>query len=65
MKLTKDQFLDQFTVQFLASWCAKEYNDACLNGTQKRLDTPPVEDARFLAEQAWKHYTYIFNLDNT
>lgn len=60
MKLTQEQFIDNFVVTFLATWCANEYNDSCMNGQQERLNRPPVEDARFLAQKAWEHYQEIF-----
>lgn len=61
MHLTQQQFIDQFIVHFLATWCANEYDDACMNGEHERLNKPPVEDAKFLAEKAWKHYQEIFS----
>lgn len=61
MKLTKEQFVDQFVVNFISTWCANEYDDACMNSQHERLNTPPVEDASFLAEKAWEHYHNIFS----
>lgn len=54
MKLTKQQFVDQFVCNFLAVWCANNYADMCALGKHEVLENPPVEDAKFLAEAAWE-----------
>jgi hypothetical protein len=50
------EFKRMFAAQFLASWVATNYNDYCARGLQDHLETPPVEDAVFLADKAWDHY---------
>jgi len=47
------KFKQQFAIQFLASWTAVHYNDYCARGLEL---APPVEDAEFLADQAWEHW---------
>jgi len=57
LKLQDEQeFKANFVTTFLATWCANNYDDACMMGEHERLNTPPVEDAEFLAAEAWKHY---------
>lgn len=51
--MKKSKFISLFIIQFLASWMANNYSDFCARGLQKELETPPVEDAMFLAEKAW------------
>jgi len=51
--MDQDQFIEQYVTTFLATWTAKEYDSACANGQQKRLQKPPVEDAIYLARHAW------------
>jgi hypothetical protein len=41
-------------VIFLATWAATNYTDYCMNSQQEQLSNPPVEDAVFLADEAWK-----------
>jgi len=47
-------FKMQFIASFLASWCVNNYDDYCARDLQDRLGKPPVEDATYLAEEAWK-----------
>jgi hypothetical protein len=49
-------FKKTFAVQFLASYAATHYNDACARGDQEKLQRLPVEDAEFLAKAAWDHW---------
>jgi hypothetical protein len=49
-------FRRQFVTQFLASYCAANFNDYCARGMQDLLETPPVEDADYLSFAAWKHW---------
>lgn len=48
------EFKKKFVIDFLATWVANNYNDACQRGDHKRLENPPVEDAKELADSAWK-----------
>lgn len=51
--LSKQDFIEQFVVQFLASYTATIYEDCCMRGQHAKLRKPPVEDAIHLAEEAW------------
>ncbi len=51
--MNKELFIQRFIANFLASYCANEYADACSRGQHERLSNPPVEDAEGLAESAW------------
>lgn len=55
----KRDFKRQFVVQFLACYCASNFRDMCSSGRQSVLEKPPVEDAEFLAETAWRHWNDI------
>jgi hypothetical protein len=52
-------FKRQFVVQFLAAWTASNFNGYCARGMQESLCRPPVEDAVFLANAAWKQWAMI------
>lgn len=52
--MNKRQFKTIFVANFLSTWCANNYDEFCSTGKHKQLNHPPVEDAEFLAEQAWK-----------
>lgn len=52
-------FRRQFAVQFLASWAAMHYTEYCAKGMQETLETPPVEDAEYLAQKAWEQWCSI------
>jgi hypothetical protein len=49
-------FKAQFISTFLASWCAKHYDEARANNELYTLEQPPVEHAEVLAETAWSHF---------
>jgi hypothetical protein len=50
-------FKQQFINTFIASWVAENYDDACLYGEHERIEHPPVEDAKTLANDAWKEWS--------
>jgi hypothetical protein len=52
--VTEEEFKEQFKVTFLATWAATNYNEYCMNSMQEALSNPPIEDAIFLADEAWK-----------
>lgn len=52
-------FKQNFAINFLASYAANHYVDACQRGDQETLSRLPVEDAEFLAEAAWNHWQKI------
>ena len=54
--MDEEEFKDLFVVQFLASWAANNYDDACRRGEHKKLERMPVEDAEYLADKAWERY---------
>ena len=47
-------FKAHFVPTFLASYCATNYADFCARGLHAELEHPPVEDAVFLANEAWE-----------
>lgn len=55
--MTKPEFIDQYVVTFFATWAANRYDHACSCGQHETLEKPPVEDAIYLAEAVWEHYT--------
>lgn len=50
----KADFIQNFSVSFLAAWTAKHYDECCFDDTHAKLESPPVEDAILLAENAFK-----------
>jgi hypothetical protein len=52
-------FKEQYIVTFLATWAATHYDAYCAAGKQEDLADPPIEDARFLADQTWNHMETI------
>ncbi len=50
--MDKQQFVDLFKVQFLASYAALKYDENCMRGWDNA--SHPVEDAEVLAEQVWE-----------
>ena len=52
----EEAFKRSFAVHFLATYVAINYDKWCSEGSQELLAQPPVEDADFLAEKAWKHW---------
>jgi hypothetical protein len=60
--IKEDKFKENFISTFLATWTANNYDNYCIQGKQEDLEHPPVEDAIFLAESAWKKYKEISNI---
>jgi len=56
---TEKEFKANFVSTFLATWVANHYDRACAEGRHDTLEKPPVEDAEFLADKAWRHYEEI------
>jgi len=54
-------FRRQFVTQFLASYCAANFNDFCARGLQGNLEHLPVEDADYLSLTAWRHWCATMN----
>lgn len=54
--MIKEHFIAQYVINFMASWSASRYDDACLSGNQESLEQQPIEDAIYLAEIAWTKY---------
>jgi hypothetical protein len=52
--MNEEQFKAHYIATFLASWAVMEYDGACSTGQHALLNNPPVEDAVFLADKAWK-----------
>jgi len=57
--MEKQEFIDNYIVTFLATWTANNYQSACSSGELYRLNSPPVEDANFLADKAWIKWSDI------
>ena len=53
---SETRFKEWFVANFLSTWCANKMDEYCLFGQQKALNHPPVEDAEFLADEAWKDW---------
>lgn len=51
--MDKRAFKAQFIATFLGAWVAKHYDEACAYGQHAKLESPPADDAEFLAEAAW------------
>jgi len=51
--MNEKEFKNSFVSTFLATWSANNFEKCCSTGTQERLSNPPVEDAFFLADEAW------------
>lgn len=54
--MNEQDFTNIFIATFLTTWCATNYEDYCIRGKQEDLGKPPVEDAVFLAAEAWHEY---------
>lgn len=54
--MNEKEFKDHFAATFLATWVAVNYDHACAYGQHERLDHPPAEDAKFLADKAWEEW---------
>ncbi len=52
--MNEEIFKTQFIASFLAAWVAQHYDMACACGEHDKLSNPPVEDAEFLAGEAWQ-----------
>ena len=61
IKLKEEEFKKQFTTNFVSTWVANNYDDACMRGQHNRLREPPFEDAFHLADEAWEHYMELFD----
>ena len=49
-----NEFSKMFVVNFISTWAANEYADACARAEHERLENPPIEDAVDLAQSAWR-----------
>jgi hypothetical protein len=54
--MDEKSFKANFITTFLATWVANNYDECCMRGQHERLSDPPVEDAEFLANEAWNRY---------
>lgn len=55
--MDRDKFIQQYIVQFMASYAAVHYDDAIFCGKHERLaDVRLVEEAETLAEMAYEAY---------
>lgn len=53
--MDKEKFIQQYIVQFMASYAAVNFAEACCRGESDFLHKI-VEDAQSLAEDAWEEY---------
>lgn len=51
MTLTKQDFIERYVTTFLATYTATTYDANCMRGKPAQH---PVEDAFFLAREAWE-----------
>lgn len=51
-RVRETEFKATYIATFLASYMAGRYDDDCMNGTHGTRQ--PVEDANFLANEAWE-----------
>lgn len=58
-KKDEEKFKKDFATQFMATWTANNYNDYCSRGAWTELGKPPIEDAEFLADSAWRNMVSI------
>ena len=55
-KMDKQTFVNNYISTFLATWTANHYEEYIMNNKHGDLGKPPVEDAMFLANEAWDKY---------
>ena len=58
-QMDKKTFLNNYISTFLATWTANHYEEYIMNNKHEDLGKPPVEDAIFLANEAWKKYQLV------
>ena len=62
---TRKEFIDDFVVVFCATWAANNQGDYCARGRQEEMEKFPVmEDAIFLADQAYMVYSKAYENSN-
>ena len=54
--MEKKQFVNNFISTFCAAWCANNWEECCMEDNHDKLLHPPVEEAVYLAAQAWEEY---------
>ena len=55
--MSKEQFVEQYIVQFMATHAALNYDKACFRGEHETLTCAGMfEEAQTLAEQAWVRF---------
>lgn len=54
--MTREQYIDNFVVNFVSVWTAINYNEFCAQGKHEALENPPFEDAVFLAQKTWDKF---------
>jgi hypothetical protein len=52
--MSKEQFIELYIIQFMASWAAVNYSDCCMRGKYNELACGTmIVEARFLAEKTF------------
>ena len=54
--ILKSEWISQFATQFLASYAANIYDEACIRNQHQHLYDLPVEDAFSIAEKMWDKF---------
>jgi hypothetical protein len=54
--MNENEFKAQYALVFCATYTANRYEEYCSHGKQKDLDYQPMDDALYLADEAWRQY---------
>lgn len=54
--MTREEYIERFTCNFIAIWVSKNYDECCSNGDYDRLKNPPIEDAVYLAKKTYDRF---------
>ncbi len=61
--MNKKEFVENFVTNFMASYCAEDYDHNIQYGKYEEIYSPNIEDAFNIAEQVWENMKKI-NDDN-
>lgn len=58
--MNKEKFVEQYIIQFMASFAALNYDKACFRGEHETLTCAGMfEEAQTLAESAWETFAAL------